>query len=268
MSSMLHEAGLRLVEASKRRLKSAVWLRRMPGVRYTYLFDMARGIVVPELQLCFVPTPKVANRSIKAALAAAVWPGYRGDPHRAGWQYRPVAALHKTGFFRFGFVRNPLDRLYSCYAQKIVFYGRMRGMPVELWRYGNVFHPDMTFADFVEAVVNIPDRIADRHFRSQHTFLCYKGEPVVDFIGRFERLEQDWSAIRDRFGLPPLGHHNRSPHPHFSRAYTPELARAVARRYARDIELFGYGDDPAGVLAGDCVDGPGGGRRAAARIKQ
>jgi len=242
MTQFLRETGLRLVEASKRRLKTASWLRSMPGVRLTYMLDMARGIVVPELGLCFVPTPKVANRSIKAAVAAAAWPGYRGDPHLAGWRYRPVSSLKRTGLYSFGFVRNPLDRLYSCYAQKIVFYGRMRNMPLEFWRYGDTFHPDMTFARFVEAVVEIPDRIADRHFRSQHTFLYHRGAPTVDFIGRFEHLEQDWAAIRRRFDLPPLEHHNRSPHPLYSKAYTPELARAAAERYARDITLFGYED--------------------------
>lgn len=251
MKYVLHKITLRLVEASKRRLKTAAWLRHAPGVRYTYLFDMERGIVVPELGLCFVPTPKVANRSIKAAVAAVARPGYRGDPHLAGWQYCPVSALKHTGLYSFGFVRNPLDRLYSCYAQKIVFYGRMRNMPIEFWRYGDTFHPDMSFAEFVEAVVNIPDRLADHHFRSQHTFLYDNGAPAVDLIGRFENLEQDWEAIRRRFDLPALAHYNRSPHPHYSKAYTPELARAAAERYARDIALFGYGEAVAG-LTGDC----------------
>lgn len=240
MNHVFRETGLKLVEVFKQHLKTAAWLRHMPGVRYTYLFDMAPGIVVPELELCFVPTPKVANRSIKTAVASTAWPGYRGDPHRAGWRYLPVSSLKQTGFFSFGFVRNPLDRLYSCYAQKIVFYGRMRNMPIEFWRYGGVFHRDMTFADFVEAVVNIPDRFADQHFRSQHTFLYHKGAKTVDFIGRFENLDQDWKALRQRFDLPELGHENRSPHPHYSKTYTPELARAAAERYSRDIALFGY----------------------------
>lgn len=247
MNQVLRLAGLRLVEQAKRRLKTAAWLRSVPLVRYTYLFDVSTGIVVPELRMCFVPTPKVANRSMKAAIAAVARPGYRGDPHLAGWQYRPVTTLRRTGFHGFGFVRNPLDRLYSCYAQKVVLYGRLKHMPMQFWRYGDVFHPGMSFEEFVRAVAGIPDRVADIHFRSQHRFLYHRGEPTVDFIGRFETLERDWQRVRQRFGLPELVHYNRSPHRSYREAYTPALARAAAERYREDIRLFGYEQEVAAL---------------------
>lgn len=247
MKQALRLAGFRAVDHAKRRLKTASWLRAMPLMRYTYLFDVSTGIVVPELGLCFVPTSKVANRSIKAAVASVVRPGYRGDPHLARWQYRPVSVLKQTGFQSFGFVRNPLDRLYSCYAQKIVLYGRLRNMPIEFWRYGETFRPDMTFEEFVRAVAGIPDRIADIHFRSQHRFLYYRGVPTVDFIGRFENLTRDWQQVRQRFGLPGLAHLNRSPRRSWVEAYSPELARIAANRYEQDIRLFGYEESVAAL---------------------
>lgn len=241
MSRAARTIGFRFVQHAKRHLKTAAWLRSFPLARYTYLFDVGAGIVVPELGLCFVPTPKAANRSIKAAVASVVRPGYRGDPHLAGWQYRPASTLRQTGYYGFGFVRNPLDRLYSCYTQKIVLYGRLKDTPIIFWRYGDTFRADMTFRDFVEAVADIPDRIADRHFRSQHRFLYHKDEPVVDYIGRFENLDRDWERIRRRFDLPVLAHHNRSPRRRsYTNAYTPDLARIAARRYEKDIRLFGY----------------------------
>ena len=251
MKDAIRLTGLKVVEQAKRRLKTASWLRSFPLARYTYLFDVSTGIVVPELEMCFVPTPKVANRSMKAAIASVVRPGYRGDPHLADWRYRPVSTLKGTGFYGFGFVRNPLDRLYSCYAQKIVLYGRLKNMPLLFWRYGDSFRPDMTFAEFVEVVANIPDRIADIHFRSQHRFLYYKDQPVVDFLGRFENLEDDWEQIRRRFDLPALPHYNRSPHPNYVEAYTPELARIAALRYEKDIRLFGYGQEVAPLISPD-----------------
>jgi hypothetical protein len=120
-------------------------------------------------------------------------------------------------------------------------------MPVEFWRYGRTFHPEMSFEQFVHAVARIPDRIADIHFRSQHRFFYHRGEPVVDFIGRFERLEEDWETVRERFGLPPLAHYNRSPHRSYTEAYTPGLAKVAAARYERDIELFGYEEEVAAL---------------------
>src|SRR5690606_1020098 len=192
---LLWSAGLRVVDAGKRHLKHGQWFRSLPGLRYTYLFDLPKAIVVPELRLVFVPTPKAANRSIKAAIRRRLDPGFRGDPHQ-GWRYTPVALMRDNDFFRFGFVRNPLDRLLSCYTQKIVHYGRERAMPLEFWRYGKTFHPDMSFADFVHAVAAIPDRLADIHFRSQYTFFYHRGRLMADFVGRYERLDEHWEHLR------------------------------------------------------------------------
>lgn len=244
---LLWSAGLRVVDAGKRHLKHAQWFRSLPALRYTYLFDLPKAIVVPELRLVFVPTPKAANRSIKAAIRCRLDPEFRGDPHH-GWRYTPVALMRDNDFFRFGFVRNPLDRLLSSYTQKIVHYGRDRAMPLEFWRYGKAFHPDMSFADFVHAVAAIPDRLADIHFRSQHTFFYHRGRLMADFIGRYERLDEDWEHLRRQFGFDALPHLNRSSHRDYRDAYSPELARVAARRYRQDIALFGYEAEVAGVL--------------------
>ena len=236
------------VDRSKQRLKRSAWLRSMPLLQYSYLLEIPRAIVLPELKLAYVPIAKVANRSMKAAIAAHIGLPYQGHPNRAAWQYLPVAALPAEDYFRFAFVRNPLDRLLSCYAQKIVLYGRRMKLPLEFWRYGNRFHRDMTFADFVETVAGIPDRLSDIHFRSQHTFLYHRGQLMVDFIGRFERLAQDWDQLRQRYSLGPLPHENRSPHDEPEGTYTPELATLAAQRYARDIELLGYENQVAPLL--------------------
>lgn len=47
----------------------------------------------------------------------------------------------------------------------------------------------------------------------------------------------------------------RSPHRSYTRAYSPELARMAAERYAKDIRLFGYEEEVAaltrsGIIAG------------------
>lgn len=240
MAGLFWKTLSRSIDASKQRLKYSRFITRLPLIRYSYLLDYPKAILVPELELCFVPTPKVANRSMKLAIAERIGMQWQGDIHHAPWQYAPLALLDKQNYFRFGFVRNPLERLLSCYAQKIVYYERELGMPPLFWRYGKAFHKNMTFGDFVAAVAEIPDRIADIHFRSQHTFFYHRGKLMVDFVGRYERIQQDWSSLGERFGLPGLPHHNRSAHVDYREIYTPELARLAAHRYAKDIELFGY----------------------------
>ena len=97
---------------------------------------------------------------------------------------------------------------------------------------------------FVDAVAAIPDEEADEHFRSQHTFLSNgNGALAVDFVGRYERLADDFKQVQERTGLPPL----ELPRLQAARRaakyatyYTPRTRDLVARRYRRDIELFGY----------------------------
>ncbi len=242
MARLLWQTIARVVDASKQRLKRSPLVTRIPFIRYSYLFEYPKAIVVPELNICFVPTPKVANRSMKQAIAHHIGLQVQGDIHNAAWQFIPLALMRENDYFRFGFVRNPLDRLLSCYAQKIVFYERELGMHPLLWRYGDTFNKDMTFAEFVVAVSRIPDRVSDIHFRSQHSFLYHRKKLMVDFVGHFEQIEQDWNYLRVEYGLPELTHQNRSQHVEYREAYTPELAAIAARRYAKDIELFGYLD--------------------------
>jgi hypothetical protein len=236
------------IDSSKKKLKHSPLLTHLPLMRYTYLFEYPKAILVPELRMGFVPTPKVANRSMKVAIASHVGMPMTTDVHHLPWNFTPLALLKDNDYFRFGFVRNPLDRLLSCYAQKIVYYQRELGMAPLLWRYGKTFHADMTFEEFVKAVANIPDRISDIHFRSQHTFLYHRGELMVDFVGHFETLKQDWAYIQDKTGLPALPHQNKSRHADYRDSYTPELAAIAARRYARDIELFDYTDNVARMI--------------------
>jgi len=248
MSGLLWRTLARSIDASKQRLKHSRFVTRIPFIRYSYLFEYPKAIVVPELKLCFVPTPNVANRSMKLAIASHIGLQWQGDIHHAPWQFTALALMRNNDYFRFGFVRNPLDRLLSCYAQKIVYYERELGMPSLLWRYGDSFNKDMSFAEFVVAVSRIPDRISDIHFRSQHTFFYHRKNLMVDFVGHFEQLEQDWNFLRDKLGLPELPHQNRSNHINYREAYEPELAAIAARRYAKDIELFGYSDEIAELI--------------------
>jgi hypothetical protein len=108
----------------------------------------------------------------------------------------------------------------------------------------DAFVPGMSFADFVAAVAAIPDEEADGHFRSQHTFVTNEaGQIGVEFLGRFERLPEDFRFVQERTGLP-----RREP-PWLQKArnaasymdfYDEETLRIVGARFRQDIEMFGY----------------------------
>jgi chondroitin 4-sulfotransferase 11 len=206
----------------------------------------------------YVETPKVACTSIKTAIAALVGVDLRetdGNPHEAQWPRPLVPAAPSSapwfpGLFAFAFVRNPWDRLVSCYRDKIrgevdgfTYFTIRPGVANCLARF-DAFVAGMSFDQFVHAVASIPDDDADAHFRSQHTFVSGDdGQLAIDFVGRYERLADDVWRIEQRLGLPPLAlprlQAARTP-ADFSAFYTAETRRLVARRYERDVELFGY----------------------------
>ncbi len=157
--------------------------------------------------------------------------------------------------FRFAFVRNPWDRLVSWYtmidrarrkrlSQDEDSVQRKRFQQNPLYRSVLLHAP--TFEDFVKnctqthMVQGVPYSFA----LDQLSYVTDEdGEMLADFVGRFERFEEDLTHVFDRLGLtvPDIPHKNRVPRRrHYSEFYTPELEEIVRQRFKRDIEAFGY----------------------------
>jgi hypothetical protein len=216
-------------------------------------------IVLHDHQALYFPIPKVACSSLKATCADLLGLTLPADTWKPDAFRRYHVELHTEsrplvigrdqltrygGYWRFAFVRNPWDRLVSCFCEKIRHGDDehfVNGVSKVLVPYG-VFHPGMTFAKFVRAVDRIPDEVADGHLRSQHTFIADpSGSLIVDYLGRFESLEDDFQAVRQRLGAEiSLPHLLPSQRRGYREYYDTTTRNLVARRYARDIQLFGY----------------------------
>ena len=235
----------------------------------------AKYIISDEPRFIYFVVPKVACSSIKTALLplfdvnAAEYEFIREDDapdlgiHRlfagSGYQInrnRLIRALDRgeyQGHFKFAFVRNPWDRLVSCYSEKVMDVKEtelgeppFRKVPSEK---GSKLYKGMPFAEFVETVYEIPDDEANVHFVSQHEIICGSGrdKPIMaDFVGRFENLAADFAIVAERIGSAQrlqLPHKLRST----SRKYRPytefyddRLRNLVYERYREDIEIFNY----------------------------
>jgi hypothetical protein len=158
-----------------------------------------------------------------------------------------TAGIYKD-YFKFAFVRNPWDRLVSCYTDKIKKIAKHANSSAERGAFANYkgqgnFHAGMNFADFVRAVCAIPDATANRHFRSQHTFLIGPGGNLLtDYAGKLEESAQTFPFVLSKLGLDPrtLPQLNKSTRKDNRSYYTDDLIRLAYQRYQRDIELFGY----------------------------
>ena len=204
----------------------------------------------------YIEVPKVACSSIKIALAGILGidlAAAGGDPHKARFPApvsRHIGPALYPGLFTFGFVRNPWDRLVSCYRDKVLgeasdftSFDASRGVAHCLARF-DAFRADMSFDDFVRAVAMIPDEVADVHFRSQCTFVTNVCSDIaIDFLGRFESLARDFRMVSDKLGLPSLTLPRvqaASTPRRYTEYYTPETRSIVATRFRKDVELFGY----------------------------
>lgn len=224
----------------------------------------SRYIVSDEHRFVYFVVQKVACTSIKSALLPLFdvlddnpeFLRRDGSPeiHKtfaaSGYQIKKRPLLRKLDgkyrdYFKFAFVRNPWDRLVSCYLQKFTPGGK--GLVRQPEYEGARLYVGMPFAEFVEAVHKIPDEEANPHFRSQHVSLCNpEGEVMADFVGRFERLEKDFAYVTKKIGAAEtieLPHKLSSPgreSRHFTDFYDKRLASLVHERFQRDIETFDY----------------------------
>jgi hypothetical protein len=214
------------------------------------------AVLLQPYDAVYIEIPKVACSSIKIALAGLLGIDLgpaNGNPHEVAFptlSATPSGAELYPGLFSFGFVRNPWDRLVSCYRDKILgevpdftAFHPTRGIAHCLARF-EAFRPAMTFRDFVRVVADISDDDADDHFRAQRTFVSNAaGDIAVNFIGRFENLASDFSRVAETLGLPGLeltrAQALRAKR-RYAEFYSAETRSIVATRFREDIHLFGY----------------------------
>ena len=187
-----------------------------------------------EYKTIFVHVPKNGGVSIKDSLQTT-WEG--GEHHRDIRQIREICIesygsesgneLFST-YFKFGFVRNPWDRVVSLYF-------RNEGIHMK---------HSMTFEQFVDWIEYSTDtcKFPTRKRNQLDWFLGEDGKVLVDFIGRFENFQEDFAYICNRilFPCPHLRHSNKGDHRPYWEYYTDETKEIIGKKFKTDIEYFGY----------------------------
>jgi hypothetical protein len=200
-------------------------------------------------QAIFIHIPKTAGVSLKQALGVPEEIG-----HADYLAFRAASPAKCRSYFKFTFVRNPWDRLLSAYS-----FLQAGGIPRfdRFWRV-QLMSGVTSFEEFVMDRLENAVAFQALHFRPQYSFLCDgAGRMKMDFVGRFETIEEDCEQLAARLGIAlPLQRLNRSRHTAYQSAYTPAMRDLVARIYARDIELFGYRFDGEGTVTMRPVDDP------------
>ncbi|MFZ9934360.1 MAG: sulfotransferase family 2 domain-containing protein [Arenimonas sp.] len=139
-----------------------------------------------------------------------------------------ISAPVYDGLFKFAFVRNPWERLVSWYqyVQRTPLHEDCR--------------PGETFADFAA-------RFLEKPRRAQWWMIeDLNGVMGLDYVGRFENLNDDIAYLCQRIGIKAqtLPHRNKMADKDYRTFYDDRLALAVKNNWTREIDAFGYTFEP------------------------
>ncbi|MBV8977105.1 MAG: sulfotransferase family 2 domain-containing protein [Alphaproteobacteria bacterium] len=185
-------------------------------------------IVSHARRFVFAHVPKTGGISVRAALAPYA-DGEDAVSHETTHETLPELMARRpdlVGYFAFGFVRNPWERLVSFYC-----HARERLRPT---------FPQfqtLSFAQWLRQIDADAGRL-ERLFVLRPQRDCLDG---ADFIGRFETLAEDLARVAGKLGLSvALARKNASTHGPYPSYFDGWGRDFVAARYAGDIRDFGY----------------------------
>ena len=187
----------------------------------------------------FIHITKTAGTSIEKALRDETCQLLPGEWDHARIRHTPLNHLtlqeladygiltptQLESYFKFCFVRNPWDRLIS-----EVFC-----------RWMSPWFKDLTVDQRIRRACELAaTRGIANHIRLQQDFVS-AGGLQMDFIGRFEHLEEDFGHVCRLLGIEAsLPHLNRSSHRSYQEYYDEETRALAAATYRRDIDAFQY----------------------------
>lgn len=145
-------------------------------------------------------------------------------------------------YFKFTIVRNPWDRLVSCWSDKFAREKLFTWFDDAL--YARVKH----WSGFLDWLAELDLDTCDAHMRRQSRLVDLG---AVDFVGRLESFDADYAAICARIGVPLAecrrlnvsdrrGLGSTDDRPDYRAFYSDAQAELVGRLYRRDIQIFGY----------------------------
>lgn len=168
-------------------------------------------------------TPKVGSRTINEH--------FLENTPADQYIYSSAVAYCREDFkdwFKFGFVREPVDRLVSCWKDKVVNQN--------FFKFSSSEHEKMkVFENFLSWVETLDIDGAEEHLRSQHMLIDHEN---IDFLGRLENFDNDLKTLAEKIGMPVKEVHQKNTSGKKPVELTEDTVYRIKKIYRRDYELF------------------------------
>lgn len=210
-----------------------------------------------KYKFLFVHIAKTGGTSVRAALNSLrwrdpiyylVWPAHKVSGltgHRLGLKFprhchiiaakEMLPAEYFDSLYKFAFVRNPWDLQVSSFhhiqrERPQVMNGITDFNEFMRWK----FDPERPYQYHIDTSLSLQsDYLVDLHGNNQ-----------MDFIGRYENLEDDFAKVCRHIKVNLVLPHKRRAKERekdYRSYYTDDTVELVAKYFTRDIEMLGYG---------------------------
>lgn len=181
-----------------------------------------------KYQCIFIHIPRTGGTSIENVLRDRLIPVAWGSSHEKIKKYKNFAQFNN--YFKFAIVRNPFDRLVSIFTYQskggnggAKDIARSKKIGTDFKKFCFDFMPNSGFNSQQFDYLNIHDKVA------------------VDFVGRFEKLNDDFKKIANRLRLKyPLPHVRKSKHKPYRDYYDKETKQFIGNFFKKDLKYFKY----------------------------
>ena len=193
-------------------------------------------IISHSHKFVFIHTPKTSGSSISYLLNKYsknlalpkdididTW-GWQIPLHEQGMHqpYRFIKEHIPADYYVFAFVRNPFDMLVSGFRHKI----------------------KLDFDNFIMYKMFSEPKLFYKW--TQWEYLSINDQIQLDYVGKFENIEQDFNNIAEQIGIKecytdiPLKNVTNYNKEHYRDYYNDETREVVENRYAKDLEYWEY----------------------------
>ncbi len=157
-------------------------------------------------------------------------------------------------YFKFCVIRDPFDKLISGFHMFHAIslerkrMAKLRSLPLVWLGLGDPMHrvKGTTSIERFRSWIKLGGYVNDREI------YCLNGEPCMDYYIRYEKLHEGIRYVCDKIGvpfdsaqLPNLKNNFRKERTPVADYYDSETIAIVQKRYAMELEMFGYGPPKA-----------------------